>query len=231
MSLTKNLPPPTKVFFQLQTRRHAASFERMNSSLSLLLPELCACKATYDPVVLMRKSPKPARRKSVRENVKIVDNERLDICIRGPWNSCEKTFFDIRITHLTSKSHARMTLSQTRRINITKNSVKPLQFVAVLIISDWLLWFPPLPGFNLVHSKYTMCPAGHTCNCDTPSWSVGNCVATSWSMLIKNVFCLCCVRLCYDDIGCCMAFCFITSIVISLIYVHISLVSLYTLNF
>ena len=30
------------------------------------------------------------------------DNAWLDISARGLWNSCQKTLFDIRITHLTS---------------------------------------------------------------------------------------------------------------------------------
>ena len=46
---------------------------------------------------------------SINENdyqrkVNTADNARLDISARGLWNSCEKTFFDIRITHLTSQS-------------------------------------------------------------------------------------------------------------------------------
>jgi len=34
------------------------------------------------------------------------DNARLDISARGLWNSSEKTFFDIRITHPTSQSYS-----------------------------------------------------------------------------------------------------------------------------
>jgi len=34
MSLTKNLQPPTKNFFQVQTKRLADSFEHLNSSLA-----------------------------------------------------------------------------------------------------------------------------------------------------------------------------------------------------
>ena len=36
-------------------------------------------------------------------NTHTADNARLDISARGLWNSCEKTFFDIRITHPTSQ--------------------------------------------------------------------------------------------------------------------------------
>jgi len=33
---------------------------------------------------------------------------------------------------------------------------------------------------------------GCTSNCDISQWAMGNCVASSWSMLTKTVFCLCC---------------------------------------
>ena len=46
--------PQPKNFFQVQIRRLAASFEPLNSSLPLLVPELHSCKATCDPVVLAR---------------------------------------------------------------------------------------------------------------------------------------------------------------------------------
>ena len=39
------------------------------------------------------------------------DNARLDISAIGLWNGCEKTFFDIRITHPTSPCY----LNKTRR--------------------------------------------------------------------------------------------------------------------
>jgi len=34
------------------------------------------------------------------------DNARLDISARGLWNSCEKNFFDMRITHLPSQPYS-----------------------------------------------------------------------------------------------------------------------------
>jgi len=37
---------------------------------------------------------------------------RLDISARGLWNSCEKTFFDVRITHPTSQSYSGKTLAE-----------------------------------------------------------------------------------------------------------------------
>jgi len=47
-SLTKNPNPPSKNFFQVQTRRLAESFESLNSSLPLSVPELGARKAMCD---------------------------------------------------------------------------------------------------------------------------------------------------------------------------------------
>jgi len=47
--------------------RLATSFEPLNSSLLLLAPELRVHKATCNPVVLVQKFPKAARRKSVKD--------------------------------------------------------------------------------------------------------------------------------------------------------------------
>ena len=38
---------------------------------------------------------------------------------------------------------------------------------------------------SLILFRHTLCPAGHTCDCGTPQWSVGNCVAFSYSVLIN----------------------------------------------
>ena len=46
------------------------------------------------------------------KKVNIADNARLDIYARGLWNSCEKTFFDIRITHPTSQSYSGKSLAE-----------------------------------------------------------------------------------------------------------------------
>jgi len=51
MSLTKNPNPKPKKCFSLQTRRFAESFQYLNSSLTVLVTELCPCKATCDPAV------------------------------------------------------------------------------------------------------------------------------------------------------------------------------------
>jgi len=52
MSLTKNQQPPTKkICSSLPTARLAKSFEPLNSSLPLSVPELRLRKAICDPVV------------------------------------------------------------------------------------------------------------------------------------------------------------------------------------
>jgi len=66
MSLTKNPHPQPKNFFRVQTRRFAAYFKPLNSSLPLLAPELHAHKATCNLVVLACKSPNPSGRQSVK---------------------------------------------------------------------------------------------------------------------------------------------------------------------
>jgi len=66
----------------------------------------------------------------------------LDITARGLWNSCEKTFFDIRITHPTSQSYSGKSLAEVyqqhekekkdkfnqRVIDIEMSSFNPLVF-------------------------------------------------------------------------------------------------------
>ena len=73
--------------------------------------------------------------------VNTADNARLDISVRGLWNSCEKTFFDIRITHPTSQSYSGKSMAEVyqqhqkvkdkynqRVIEIEKSSFNPLVF-------------------------------------------------------------------------------------------------------
>ena len=75
------------------------------------------------------------------KKVNTADNARLDISTRGLWNSCEKTFFDIRITHPTSQSYSGKSLAEVyqrhekekdkynqRVIDIEKSSFNPLVF-------------------------------------------------------------------------------------------------------
>jgi len=45
----------------------------------------------------------PINENDHQRKVNTADCARLDISMRGLWISCEKTFFDIRITHPTSQ--------------------------------------------------------------------------------------------------------------------------------
>jgi len=45
----------------------------------------------------------PITENDYQRKVNTVDNARLDISARRLWNSCDKTFFDTRITHPTSQ--------------------------------------------------------------------------------------------------------------------------------
>jgi len=65
-SLTKNPHPNQKKFFCEQTRRLAASFEPLNSSLPLSAPELHTHKATCHLVVLAQEPSKAAGRQIVK---------------------------------------------------------------------------------------------------------------------------------------------------------------------
>ena len=69
------------------------------------------------------------------------DHARLNISARGLWNSCEKTFFDISITHPTSQSYSGTSLAEVYQqhekekdkynqwvIDIEKSSFNPLVF-------------------------------------------------------------------------------------------------------
>jgi len=73
--------------------------------------------------------------------VNTADNARLDISAKRLWNSCEKTFFDVRITHPTSHLYSVKCLLQIyqqhekekdqynqRVIDIEKSSFNPLVF-------------------------------------------------------------------------------------------------------
>ena len=48
----------------------------------------------------------PINKNDFERKFNTADNARLDISVKGLWNSCEKTFFDIRITHPTSPSNS-----------------------------------------------------------------------------------------------------------------------------
>jgi len=76
--------------------------------------------------------------------VNTADKAKLDISARGLSNSCEKTFFDIRITHPSSQSYSGKSLAEVyqqhekekdkynqRVIDIQKSSFNPLVFTTV----------------------------------------------------------------------------------------------------
>jgi len=86
----------------------------------------------------------PINENNYERTVNTADNARLDISARGLWNSCEKTFFDIRITHTTSQSYSGKSLAEIyqrhekenknkynqRVIDIEKSSFNPLVFTS-----------------------------------------------------------------------------------------------------
>jgi len=54
----------------------------------------------------------PINENDYERKVNTADNARLDISARGLWNSYEKTFFDIRMTHPTSQSYSGKSLAE-----------------------------------------------------------------------------------------------------------------------
>jgi len=54
----------------------------------------------------------PINENDLERKVNTADNARLHISARRLWNSCEKTFFDITITHPTSQSCSVKSLAQ-----------------------------------------------------------------------------------------------------------------------
>jgi len=61
----KTAPPNQKIFFWVQTRTLAVSFDILTRSITLTGAVKFLCKATCISVFFSRKSPKPARRQSV----------------------------------------------------------------------------------------------------------------------------------------------------------------------
>jgi len=77
--------------------------------------------------VQIRTTLLPITKNDYERKINTADNAKLDISARGLWNSCEKTFFDIRITHCTSQSYPGKSLAEIyqqheerRRISATK---------------------------------------------------------------------------------------------------------------
>jgi len=62
--------------------------------------------------VLIEPTLLPINENDDERKVNTADNARLDISARGLWNSCEKAFFDIRITHPTSQSYSGTSLTE-----------------------------------------------------------------------------------------------------------------------
>jgi len=83
----------------------------------------------------------PINKIDYERKVHTADNAGLGISATGLWNSCEKTFFDIRITHPTSQSYSGKSLAKIyqrhekekdkynqREIDIEMSSFNPLVF-------------------------------------------------------------------------------------------------------
>ena len=83
----------------------------------------------------------PINENDYERRVNTADNARLDISLKGLWNSCEKTFFGIKITNPTSQSYSGKSLAEVyqqhekekdkynqRVIDIGKCSFNPLVF-------------------------------------------------------------------------------------------------------
>jgi len=68
----------------------------------------------------------PINENEFERKVNTSDNARFEISTKGLWNSCEKTFFDIRITHTTSQPYDDKPFNRSgnnmknKRINMTK---------------------------------------------------------------------------------------------------------------
>jgi len=77
----------------------------VRDSKAQLMREVCRDVQT-EPTLL------PINANDYERKVNTSDNARLDISATGLWNSCEKTFFDVRITHPTSQSHSGKSLAE-----------------------------------------------------------------------------------------------------------------------
>jgi len=59
------------------------------------------CRDVQTEVTLL-----PVNENDYERKVNTADNARLEISAKELWNSCEKTFFDIRIPHPASQSYS-----------------------------------------------------------------------------------------------------------------------------
>ena len=91
----------------------------------------------------------PINENDYQRKLNTADKTRLDISSRGLWTSCEKTFFDIRITHLTSQFYSGKSLIEIYRkhekekdkynqgmIDIEKSSFNPPDFTTQVLWRD-----------------------------------------------------------------------------------------------
>jgi len=91
----------------------------VKDSEAQIMREVCRDVQT-EPMLL------PINKNYCERKINTADNARLDISARGLWNSCEKTFFDTRITHPASESYSGKSLSEIyqrhekERISTTK---------------------------------------------------------------------------------------------------------------
>jgi len=85
----------------------------------------------------------PINENNFEKKPNTVDNARLDISARRLWDNCEKTFFDVGITHPTTQSYSGKSLAQNyqrhekekdnynqRMIDIEESSLNPLVFTS-----------------------------------------------------------------------------------------------------
>jgi len=54
----------------------------------------------------------PINENDLERKLNTADKARLDISARGLWNSCQKTFFDTRITHRILQSYSGKSIAQ-----------------------------------------------------------------------------------------------------------------------
>ena len=115
---------PLTVLVERQTLWNTASYANQVVTLQWdttqweteaeIMREVCRDVQT-EPTLL------PINENDYQKKVNTADNARLDNSVRGMWNSCEKTFSDIRITYPTSQSYSGKSLAGVYNTNNMKN--------------------------------------------------------------------------------------------------------------
>jgi len=136
---------PLTVLVERQTLWITASYENWAATLKWGTTQ-CETEAQreFSRDVHTESTFLPINENGCERKVNTADNARLDISARGLWNSCEKTFFNIWITHPTSQSYSGKSLAKIYRyqqhekekkdkynqrvIDIEKSSFNPLVF-------------------------------------------------------------------------------------------------------